>query len=337
MKTLSLHRVVTTSLLILVPFAGFAATNTDLISDLQKVLDQYKERIQQLEAENALLQKVMAENGIQIPLGEYMNAMNMTGATTTTGALIGNTSSVSSSTVDLSSLPSDYRGFIEQIHKNWEGIKWAYNLDSTAKIAWYEFVQSGNYDHVFVDILYDKKTTAWAYNIKILYQYDKTTFARKLIGLFEFSDTQKAFVTRTGSNPFASIERKFIADPYMTPASSSPSVPSTPDVSGTPSDVIAKIAAAYQNDQYDTVISLTDAYLKDNAPTFEVLHYKYRNLFIVKRYTDSLDTIKQMETLGMANNVVYCDAYAVALYAGNTTLANSYKSKAGDGCKTITP
>ncbi len=39
----------------------------------------------------------------------------------------------------------------------------------------------------------------------------------------------------------------------------------------------------------------------------------------------------------MANNVVYCDAYTVAPYAGNNILANAYKSKAEDGCKVITP
>ena len=197
-------------------------------------------------------------------------------------------------------------------------------------------MQTGNYDHVFVDILYDKKTEAGAYNVKILYQYDKTTFARKLVGLFVFSDAQKAFITKTGSNPFAKAERKFVVDPYF-----SGTTPTNPNVSqnvtGTASELVAKIAAAYQANQYETVVSLTDTYLKNNAPTFEVLHYKYRNLFIVKRYADSLETIKQMESLGMANTVVYCDAYAVALYAGNNTLANTYKSKAGDGCKTITP
>ncbi len=81
MKKLHIHRAVTTSLIVLFPFAGFAATNSDLISDLQKVLDQYKVRIQQLEAENTLLRKTMAQYEIQIPLSEYTAAMGMTGAT----------------------------------------------------------------------------------------------------------------------------------------------------------------------------------------------------------------------------------------------------------------
>jgi hypothetical protein len=58
----------------------------------------------------------------------------------------------------------------------------AYSLPKTARIGGYEFVQTGALDHVFVDIIYTGSLTGTGiYDAKILYQFDKTTYARKLI------------------------------------------------------------------------------------------------------------------------------------------------------------
>jgi hypothetical protein len=95
----------------------------------------------------------------------------------------------------------DIAGFISGINKDWSGIKSNYSFPSTARLAGYEFVQTGASDHVFADIVVGSGS-AGIYDIKILYQYEKSTYKRKLIGIFEYNTTTSRYTTRSGSNPF---------------------------------------------------------------------------------------------------------------------------------------
>lgn len=52
------------------------------------------------------------------------------------------------------------------------------------------------------------------YDIKILYQFEKSEYKRKLIGIFDYSSIALRYVTRTGTNPFGGVTRIFVADPY---------------------------------------------------------------------------------------------------------------------------
>ncbi len=96
-----------------------------------------------------------------------------------------------------------YAGFIKKIITDWEKVRDAYVMPKGAYIGGYEFVATGAMDHVFVDIMYTGSVTASGmYDAKILYQFDKTTFARKLIGLFEYNKATGFYVTKTGKNIF---------------------------------------------------------------------------------------------------------------------------------------
>lgn len=89
-------------------------------------------------------------------------------------------------------------------------------MPKSAYIAGYEFVQSGSLDHVFVDINYTGSVSATgSYDAKILYQFDKTTYARKLIGFFQYNSLTGYYVTKTGNNIFPGVKRIWIADPRV--------------------------------------------------------------------------------------------------------------------------
>lgn len=90
---------------------------------------------------------------------------------------------------------ASYAGFIKKIHEEWEQIKSAYTLPKDAVISAYEFVQTADKDQVFVDIVSSPSYTGSVYEWKILYQFDPTSFKRKLIGYFELDKKLERYVT----------------------------------------------------------------------------------------------------------------------------------------------
>ena len=77
---------------------------------------------------------------------------------------------------------ASYAGFIKRIISEWDKVRDAYAMPKCARIGGYEFVQSGALDHVFIDIIYTGSVSGTGiFDAKILYQFDKTTYARKLI------------------------------------------------------------------------------------------------------------------------------------------------------------
>lgn len=56
-----------------------AANPSELVKQMQVLLDQYSEKIRILEAENKLFREIMARNNVQIPLEDY-NRVHGTGA-----------------------------------------------------------------------------------------------------------------------------------------------------------------------------------------------------------------------------------------------------------------
>jgi hypothetical protein len=80
---------------------------------------------------------------------------------------------------------------VTKIRTDWTSIKTAYQIPATALIGGYEFVSTGSDNHVFVDIVYAPKSGSGVYDAKLLYEYDVTTFKRKLIGFFEYNTLTK--------------------------------------------------------------------------------------------------------------------------------------------------
>lgn len=223
-------------------------------------------------------------------------------------------------------------GFIGKIHTEWSAIRDAYSLPNTAKIGGYEFVPSGNADHVFVGIMYASSSGA-IYDAKILYQYDKQTFKRKLIGFFEYNRLSQKYLTKTGSNPFTGVPRIFVLDPYFSSPSNTPS-PSLTTVSTTTGSTtvspisstvtMSEIEKAYQEKRYLSVISLSNSYLTVNTPTVDILRIRYRTYFIIGKYSESLGEIGKIQSLGKLDKPMACDAQVIATYGKNTTLVSQY-------------
>ena len=191
-------------------------------------------------------------------------------------------------------------------------------------------------DHVFVDVIYSGTVALWGvYDAKILYQYDKKTFARKLIGLFEYNTSGAYYTTKTGKNIFPGVKRLFIADPASkvapTPSTASSQV-NSPVWSGWVSQsdgasvTIADIETAYGAKRYLSVITLSESWLQKNAPTLDVLRIRYRTYFIIGKYTEAIKEVERIKSIGQLSSTVACEGQVIATYAKDTTLAESYKT-----------
>ncbi len=335
-----------------------ASTGTVLVSELNKLITQYEWQLKSLQAENSMLRNEVSKAGIKIPLTDFQ-ASNDAGSTTTSS---GSTSVIVSSGWTTTAVQATtqisvsgewnaaldkvekeqwarYRGFIQTITPNWPAIRNAYKLKENATVMGYEFVKKWNDDHVFVDIAYEWAGTG-VYDAKILYQYNTGTFARKLIGLFEFNRTTGYYSTKTGNNPFAGVPRTFVAHPKIngvvtsststtttTSSSASGTTTTTTTTTDTASSVtLADIEKAYGDKRYLSVISLSNTYLASNPATYDLLRIRYRTYFIIGKYTESLAEIEKINGLGRLDKSVACDAQVIATYSKNTTLVNTYTS-----------
>lgn len=206
------------------------------ISQLRLLIAQYDTRIKQLENENAILKYEMVKAGIKIPLTDYSGAIKEplpTQVTTnnTPAPTLPSTPSVSTGEI-ANTYGKQVAGFVARITTDWRAIREHYQLDSTARIAGYEFVQTGANDHVFVDIVIGTGTTG-VYDMKILYQFEKTEFKRKLIGMFVYDIAHEKYITKSGANPFAGTNRVFVKDPNYSgvaiiPSTANPTNTSSP-------------------------------------------------------------------------------------------------------------
>lgn len=347
-------------------------TGTVLVWELNKLITQYEWQLKSLQAENNVLRNEVAKAGIKIPLSDFPTAptwdiSSSTGTTTTESGATLSGSSTSSwtgskikkvakvSTPEVSTVSwewnkaldkiekeqgSRYRGFIAKITPDWSAIRNAYKLPATSTVAWYEFVKKWNDDHVFVAITTDNTLTGWIFDAKILYQYDTTTFARKLIGLFMYDKKAKYYVTKTGTNPFGWVPRTFVAHPQInnsalwvidSVSSGSWVVSTWTDTWSTGSVVastvtLAEIEKAYSDKRYLSVISLSNSYLTSNTASYDLLRIRYRTYFIIGKYSESLTEIDKISKLGRLDKSVACDAQVIATYSKNQSLVNTYTS-----------
>lgn len=173
-----------------------------------------------------------------------------------------------------------------------------------------------------------------------MYEFDKTNFSRKLLGLFQYDSTQKAYITKRGSNPFAGTNRQKIRETTAsinTSTSTSVTQPSKPATNNAEATTIeTKMRDLYLARKYSEVISISDEYLKNNSATYMILFHRYRTYFAQGQYQKALDEINKMQTAKLADERIYCDAYAIATVVKNSSLITKYKNLAGSGCK-ITP
>lgn len=336
---------------LLFPLTSFAEVTTmwsetdSMVGQLKAIIDQYGNRIKALETENTILRNEIMKAGIKIPLSAYSGMV-----TIATPSVLSWATTVSSSGVIVNSwvaIPDgmlsqiekqysfQYAGFIRKIHNDWMAIKSAYKMPSNAFIWGYEFVKQGKDNHVFVDIVYTWSTASGIYDAKILYEYHTGTFQRKLVGFFEFNKATGYYLTRTGNNPFAWVQRIFVSDPslvgtMMAPVTASGGASLTQVISSSstssvlPIPTIADIEKAYGDKRYLTVISLSNTYLQSNPTTADLLRIRYRTFFIIGKYNESLSEIGKIESLGKLDKAVACDAQVIATYSKSQDLIDRY-------------
>lgn len=338
-----------TAILIAVPFSVSAETgilNTqETLSKLNLLVIQLEARINQLQAENIVLRNEMVKAGIKIPLSEFSGATlsvptSLTWVNIPTTSVTQNQNTTASLSVSdpLATVRSQYgtevAGFISRVTADWEGIRSHYAFPQNARIAWYEFVQTGSSDHVFVDIVVGTGT-AGIFDIKILYQFEKSEFKRKLIGIFIYDAKTGRYITRTGANPFGGVPRVFVQDPLFvwgvvppttagtwsttSVASTGPSKPSNSSIV-----TLVDITKAYSEKRYLSTISLSNTYLQSNPATQEILNIRYRTFFITGKYQESLDEIARMERLWNIDKQTACNAQVIATYSKNQSLIDRY-------------
>ena len=231
---------------------------------------------------------------------------------------------------------TSYAGFIKRIISEWDRVRDAYAMPKGARIGGYEFVATGSLDHVFVDIDYTGSTSGTGmYDAKILYQFDRTTYARKLIGFFEYNTTTGYYVTKTGKNIFPGVKRTWIADPRIVTASVPPTVSASGSIAvatTTPTSMTtvnyADIETAYTTKRYLTTISLSNNWLAVNTPTLEVLRIRYRTYFIIAKYTEALAEIEKIKGINQLSAAVACEGAIIAgpKFGNKSTLVTSYQA-----------
>lgn len=331
------------SLIALVPLTTGAASLTSseadsMVSEMKAILDQYAARIKSLELENAVLRDAVSKAGIQIPLSAYSGVVISGNSTTTipsttTGAT-STASTPSTTSIDTTAIEKQYSaryaGFIQRIHTEWSGIQWAYKLPATSYIGGYEFVKQGDDNHAYVDIVFDAANATNAYDAKILYEYNTSTYQRKLVGFFELDRATGYYATRSGNNLFPGVERTFIRDPIaasaVVPSTATTGTTTTSTVTTSPSaniPTLADIDKAYADKRYLSVISLSNTYLTANQATYDLLRIRYRTYFIIGKYSESLAEIAKIEALGQLASVA-CDAQVIATYSKDTALVTKY-------------
>lgn len=318
---------------LLLPVAVFSQTSLtpqELSAQMQKLLAQYAEKIRILEAENIMLRNLMAKHEIQIPLEEYNKIFSDNNTSTTPDASV-----ISPNTHNQSAITPIKQGFIDQFKKDWPDVRRAYSMPENAFIGAYEFVKNDKENTAYVDIVYGEWTPEWAYNAKLLYEFNKENFKRTLIGFFEYNTTTKVYVTKKWKNPFAGIEREVVreAAPVMTPTSNAN--PSTPVVNTADSSALkieSDMLNAYNKKDYNSLLKISDSYLKNSQGTYKIYLYRYRSYFLLGQYTQALGEIKKMENIKLADEKIYCDAAVVAQYAKDAHLSSQYKKMAWSGC-----
>lgn len=331
------------SLCVAMPFSAIAqvtSSPTELVKKMQELLNQYSERIQALEGENKMLREAMAQHNIQIPLADFQKNVAATGSTNVTSTNTANATNPGSTELQ--------KGFINQIRLDWPAIREAYGMPANARIGMYEFVKNEAENNAFADIIYGDGTPEGAYNAKLLYEFDKITFKRKLIGFFEYDTNTKRYVTRRGNNPFPTTERIRVYESAVTNASplaqtqtpenpqnnTSAPINNTNANNSAAVEVEKKMRDAYLAKNFAQVFSISDEYLKNNPATYMIYFHRYRSYFAQGKYQQTMDVIKKMEAEKLADARIYCDAYAVAQIIKDTTLSARYKNLAGSGCKT---
>ncbi len=344
-------------MILAMPFVTFAQTTpnpAELVKQLQTLLNQYSEKIRVLEAENALMKEKLAQNNIAIPLSELNAAVEKaktSSVSATTSAAISNTTTTIIPPANPNAGNTDLqKGFIKQFRADWQDIRKAYVMPDNAYIGMYEFVKNDAGNNVFVNIVYGNGTPEGAYNAKLLYSFDKTTFKRTLVGFFLYSSETKGYKTLRGTNPFAWVERERVMESGTSPVTTTstgttvvnnsapvvPTTPTTPATSTAATDIENKMREAYLAKNYAQVFTISDNYLKNNPATYLIYFHRYRSYYAQGQYTNALNEIKKMENAKLADARIYCDAYAINYVIRNTTAANAYKNLAGAGCK-LTP
>lgn len=184
-----------------------------------------------------------------------------------------------------------------------------HDLPTDTQMGVFEFVNGTG--AVFVSLDDEKNPEGvTAFKNKILYRYDASGKIA-VMGVFDLDYASQKYRTLSGSNPFGGSVRTKVKNPSYkgklldlpTTSTSVSSVvptitPSAPVTISIPTNVSAKeVRSAYDKNKLKDAVSLANVYLKKIPNDTEILTIRYRSLYILGKYADSLKDVQTIESL----------------------------------------
>ena len=344
------------------------SVTSELITTLQLIIKRYEEKITNLKVENASLKK--ETESLKWSCQTTSNNTNNWGAWTSS---IWSTWSWSASTWTwLSSiatktwtwttwLPNNvlvkassvekYNILVNKINSMSWSIFTEYSLSPDSSIWLFEFIEPKNF---FISID-DWKNPTWvtAFKKKVLYEYD-SSYALKVIWVFELDYKTQYYVTKFWKNPFAWVTRIRVKNPLYkwklldevsgTSSSNASSTSTTTSSSNTTSNqssnnlstatmtwevTLQMIKDAFKKNDVLNALKLSNTYILKDSNNIEVLKIRYRSFYMLWRYSEAMKEIKKLEwlvTWTSLEKTVYCDAKTIAKVLKDNDSYNKYST-----------
>lgn len=318
-----------------------AVIKADVLDAITRLVKRYEARIAELETENA---KLKAENAA---LKTGKNAVETAkpqapAATGTVSSAPATPSKPAAVTTGSGTGNAEYDAIIKDLNANFVDVLRENGLPGSSQLGLFEFVQGKR--AVFVSIDDGKNPPGvTAFKTKILFSYD-ADLVTSVAGVFDLNYDVQKYKTVFGSNPYSTAVRIKIKNPAYkgklldeaAPAASTAgtSVGAAASSSATPvktpvsaANATAKdVRAAYDKNKLKDAVTLADAYLAKNPDDVEILTIRYRSLYILGRFADSLKDVQAIERVqgSSFDCTIAKDAAFIAKSAKNADLAAKY-------------
>lgn len=173
---------------------------------------------------------------------------------------------------------------------------------------------------------------------KVLYRFD-ANLTKQAIGVFDLDYATQKYITLVGTNPYVNAVRiriknpnykgKLFEDAIVTPVSTKATSTGTTIVVAktlTGEVTIRQIQNAYMVNHFAEALQLASVYIAKNPNAIDALKIKYRSLYILSRYDESLKEIANIETIqGSAfDKTIACDGKIIAKIAKKSDLVTRY-------------
>lgn len=304
-----------------------------IISELQNLISKLSTTITQLQNENTKLR-----NDIE----ELNKKFNSTNTVSSPAIVVTQETKPSIPTTNVSN-EEKHNKVIDKINSIAAKIFQDNNLSESSSIWLFEFIEPSNF---FISID-DWMNPSWvtAFKKKILYYYDDE-INLNIKWIFELDYNSQYYITRNGSNPFSKTPRIRIKNPTYkwklldidtnttssvdsnnSTSSLNSSISNTTTATTINSEVtIELIKAAYNKNKVSDALKLSNEYIKKDPNNIEVAKIRYRSMYLLGKYNDSLSEVSKIESIlwNKIERTILCEAKTIAKLAKNNDLIKKY-------------